>query len=185
MKRILRFLVAVVSVAAMMFTTSCKKQEEDLSLSEPKLTIDQSDLKFEEFGDDKAINHFDLIFYPYKSYSQIRSNLKSNVKDIRAVYDASFSILPTNDVNLIADEINKSGIKTLSHNITSPRNGDLLSINNYLRLNATIATNSKVTAVERDLIVDNIKIALARNIKTLRRKIIKRNKNENTPSQFK
>ena len=55
MKRILRNLVAGISIATMMFTTSCKKQEEDLSLSEPKLTIDQSDLKFEEFGDDKAI----------------------------------------------------------------------------------------------------------------------------------
>ena len=55
MKRILRNLVAGISIATMMFTTSCKKLEEDLSLSEPKLTIDQSDLKFEEFGDDKAI----------------------------------------------------------------------------------------------------------------------------------
>ena len=55
MKRILRNLAAVVSIATMMFTTSCNKQEEELSLSEPKLTIDQNDLKFEEFGDDKAI----------------------------------------------------------------------------------------------------------------------------------
>ena len=55
MKRILRNLAAVVSIATMMFTTSCNKQDEELSLSEPKLTIDQNDLKFEEFGDDKAI----------------------------------------------------------------------------------------------------------------------------------
>ena len=48
MKRILRNLAAVVSIATMMFTTSCNKQEEELSLSEPKLTIDQNDLKFEE-----------------------------------------------------------------------------------------------------------------------------------------
>lgn len=55
MKLILRILAAVVTVATMMFTTSCKKQGEDLSLSDLKLTIDQNDLKFEEFGDDIAI----------------------------------------------------------------------------------------------------------------------------------
>ena len=55
MKLIFKILAAIVSVATMMFTTSCNKQEEDLALSDLKLTIDQNDLKFEEFGDDTAI----------------------------------------------------------------------------------------------------------------------------------
>ena len=55
MKRILRIFAAVVSIATMLFTSSCNKPEEELNLSEPKLTIDNSDLKFVEFGDDPAI----------------------------------------------------------------------------------------------------------------------------------
>ena len=39
MKRILRILAAAISVATMMFTTSCKKPEGELSLSELYLFI--------------------------------------------------------------------------------------------------------------------------------------------------
>ena len=105
---------------------------------------------------EQAINHFDIVFYPYKSYSQIRSN----VKDIRAVYDASFRYSEDN-FGTIDQLLSTQNIKTISHNIKKPDVGDVLSINNYLRLSATIATNAKVTADEGAIIIDKIKIALA------------------------
>lgn len=110
-----------------------------------------------------AIDHFDLVFYPFKSYSQI----KSNVKDIRAVYDTSFTYSDSKFTD-ISRRLEDAGIKNISHNIVLPspgakpgEPGDILSINNYLRLSATIATNAKVSEVERLVIIDNIKIALA------------------------
>ena len=105
---------------------------------------------------EQAVNNFDIVFYPFKSYSQIRSN----IKDIRAVYDASFAYTetPRKDIEI---RLNDEELKTISHNIKYPNAGDILSINNYLRLSATIATNSKVTVDEGTLIKDNIKKALA------------------------
>lgn len=105
---------------------------------------------------EQAINHFDIVFYPYKSYNQIRSN----VKDIRAVYDASFTY-SEDKLGDIEQQLASQDIKTISHNIKKPEIGDVLSINNYLRLSATIATNAKVAADEDTIIIDKIKIALA------------------------
>ena len=127
-------------------------------------TIDTQIVDTQVVDEDYAIDHFDLVLYPFKSYSQI----KSNVKDIRKVYDASFSY-DASLVNRITDILddNNSDVKTIAHNFKSPRvasegtHGDILSINNYLRLNATIATNSKITREEGTLIIDKIKIALA------------------------
>ena len=104
------------------------------------------------------IDHFDLVLYPFKTYKQITSNVKSNIEDIRPVYDASFTYSETN-IASIADAI--KDVKTVAHNIKTPDIDDILSINNYLRLNVTIATNTKVTQDEGDIIKDNIKIALA------------------------
>lgn len=103
-----------------------------------------------------AISHFDLVLYPFKSYTQIRGN----VRDIQATYDAAFkySAQSFNDVKSKLDELN---IKTIAHNIVAPRSQDLISINNYLRLNAIIGTNAKITAEEGTLLIESIKIALA------------------------
>lgn len=104
----------------------------------------------------RAIDHFDLVLYPFKSYNQI----KSNVKNIREVYDASFNY-NLGVFNTIKNSLETNNLNTISHNIISPRDGDILSINNYLKLNANIATNSKITTEEGALIIDKIKIALA------------------------
>jgi hypothetical protein len=105
---------------------------------------------------EQAISNFDIVFYPYKLYNQIRSN----VKDIRTVYDNSFKYSEDN-FDTIKQELLSKDIKTISHNIKKPDIGDVLSINNYLRLSATIATNTKVTTDEGAIIIDRIKIALA------------------------
>ena len=114
--------------------------------------------------DKYAIDHFDLIFYPFKSYNQI----KSNVKSIRNAYDSSFTYTDK-DVDELKRRLSADSFKTISHNIKTPRIagvdgsefGDIVSINNYLRLNMTIATNSKITVDEGDILKDKIKIALA------------------------
>ena len=104
--------------------------------------------------DTPAIDHFDLVLYPFKSYNQI----KNSVKDIQAVYDKSFEYDPNSSIKT---NLEQSDIKTIAHNIISPRSQDIISINNYLRLNAIIGTTSKVTVEEGKLLIEKIKIALA------------------------
>ena len=101
-----------------------------------------------------AIDHFDLVLYPFKSYTQLRNN----VKDIQAAYDKCFEY---NSKAQVKKNLEQSDIKTIAHRINSPRTKDLVSINNYLRLNAIIGTTSKITAEEGSLLIDKIKIALA------------------------
>lgn len=104
--------------------------------------------------EESAINHFDLVLYPFKAYNQIRNN----VKDIQEVYDSSFRYDPRSTTSIVSrlDEF-----KTIAHNLKSAAEGDITSINNYLRLNAIIGTTSKITAEEGVLLVEKIKIALA------------------------
>ena len=103
-----------------------------------------------------AIDHFDLVLYPFKSYNQIRGN----VRDIQEVYDASFKYSPVSFTN-VKNKLEALNVKTIAHNIVQPREHDIISINNYLRLSAIIGTNSKVTTDEGTLLIENIKIALA------------------------
>ena len=104
--------------------------------------------------EENLIDHFDLVFYPYKNYNQITSN----VKDILPVYENSFKYSESN-LDVIKSRLSEN--KDIAHNITKPRPGDILSINNYLRLNAFIATTTKITVEEGEFIIDKIKVALA------------------------
>ena len=117
-----------------------------------------------EVEDTKArIGHFDIVLYPYKSYNQV----KTGTSNISAAYDNSFRY--TNSQVALSKRLDSEDIKTISHNFIAPepgdkdnkKIGDVLSINNYLRLSAIIATNSKVSEDEGALIKDNIKMALA------------------------
>lgn len=102
------------------------------------------------------IDRFDIVLYPYKTYNQI----KSDFKDIQQTYENSFtySSAPISDINL---KLNNGKFKTLAHAIKTPEEGHITSINNYLRLNATISTTSKITSEEGLIIIDRIKAALA------------------------
>lgn len=107
------------------------------------------------------ISHFDIVLYPFKSYNQIRNN----IKDVQEAYDVSFKY-DKNSFDLIKNQLNNGtgngpAVKTIAHNIVSPRANDLISINNYLKLNAIIGTTSKVTEEEGSLLKEKIKIALA------------------------
>lgn len=115
-----------------------------------------TDVSVTETTYEPAIDHFDLVLYPYKSYNQI----KSNIKNVGAAYDASFSY--TEDgLSSIKGQLNHEQTKTIAHNLKTPRINDILSINNYLRLNALISTNTKLTVEEGAIIIDKIKIDLA------------------------
>ena len=107
---------------------------------------------------ESLINHFDLVLYPYKSYNQIRNN----VKDVQEVYDSSFKYSQSS-FKSIENKLNNSELstKTIAHNIISPQEQDIVSINNYLKLNAIISTTSKITAEESSLLIEKIKVALA------------------------
>lgn len=117
-----------------------------------------------------AIDNFDLVFYPFKSYNQIKNN--SNIKNIREVYDASFTYT-TLDFQEIKSRLETEQVKLIAHNLISPRAterngagetlriGDVVSINNYLKLDATIATNTKLTSDECNSIIESIKMSLA------------------------
>lgn len=106
--------------------------------------------------EEQAMNHFDLVLYPFKSYTQI----KSNVRDVRSVYDSSFTY-SSKAFNEVEARLRSEDIKTIAHTMVAPRINDTISINNYLRLNATVATTSKITIEEGAIIIDKIKIALA------------------------
>jgi hypothetical protein len=102
------------------------------------------------------IDHFDLVFYPFKSYNQIRSN----VKNIQEAYDSSFRY-SSEDFAAVQQRINSLNLKTISHNIIAPRENDIISINNYLRLNAIIGTNYKLTNEEGILLKETIKVVIS------------------------
>ena len=105
------------------------------------------------------IDHFDLVFYPYKTYSQIKNNIQYP-SDIPPIYNASFEY-SRDKFSTITDVLESDKLNTVAHNFISPRAGDVVSINNYLRLNVTIATNAKVSKAEGDNIIFNINKALA------------------------
>lgn len=103
--------------------------------------------------DKPLIDHFDLLLYPFKTFTQV----SSGTKDLVTPYNNSF--IYTEQRN---DEIKAvlHDIKTCAHNFDTPSVGDLVAINNYLRLNALIATSARVSEAEAESILTNVKVAL-------------------------
>ena len=140
-------------------TETIKEQRTETIEKQRTKTITNTTTDTKVIDEERAIDYFDLVFYPFKSYNQI----KNNVKNIRDVYDASFTYSPSGITEIQRRLDDDDSVKTIAHNIKTPRYEyrDIISINNYYRLNATIATNSKITVDEGTIIIDNIKIALA------------------------
>ena len=99
------------------------------------------------------IDHFDLLLYPFKTFTQV----SSGTKDLVEPYNKSFTY--TEQMNREIDAA-LAEFKTCAHNLTTPTDGDIISINNYLRLNALIATSTKVSEIEANSILQNVKVAL-------------------------
>lgn len=95
-----------------------------------------------------AMNHFDLILYPFKTVQGL--NTKNE-------YDGSFKYDNAN-YREISSELEV--YKTISHKLNLPTNDEIICIKNYLRLNAKITTMTKVDNIEWKVILDNIKTAI-------------------------
>lgn len=107
------------------------------------------------------ISHFDLVLYPFKTYNQIKNDLTGIVSNVRKVYDSSFDYTASKEIKDTITGIIEDETKTIAHEFITPKPGDIVSINNYLRLNAHVATNFKITEEEGNTIKQRIKIALA------------------------
>ena len=106
------------------------------------------------------LNNFELVLYPFSTYT----NVSEKTNSIGDLYNKSFKYNePTiNDKDFTTGLTELlSEIKTLAHVFKLPESGDIVSINNYLRLDAIISTVDKVTGNEAQTILNNIKIALA------------------------
>ena len=99
------------------------------------------------------IDHFDLLLYPFKTFTQV----SSGTKDLAGPYNSSFTYTEKMNREI---ETALADLKTYAHNLKTPEVGDIVAINNYLRLNALIATSTKVTEAEAESILQNVKVAL-------------------------
>lgn len=99
------------------------------------------------------IDHFDLVLYPFKTFNQVSSGTKELVKPYNNSFE--YSELMNREIAASIDEF-----KTCAHNFVTPAEGSLVAINNYLRLNALIATSNKVSEIEAKSILQNVKVAL-------------------------
>ena len=121
-----------------------------------KLIIDRNapiELEAEVPVQRPLIDHFDLLLYPFKTFTQV----SSGIKDLAGPYNKSFTY--TEQVNPEI-ETALADFKTCAHNLTTPAEGDVVLINNYLRLNALIATSTRVSEVEANDILKNVRVAL-------------------------
>ena len=99
------------------------------------------------------IDHFDLLLYPFKTFTQV----SSSATDFVTPYNKSFTY--TEQMNAEIDA-SLADFKTCAHKLATPAEGDIVAINNYLRLNALIATSTKVSEIEAKSILNNVKAAL-------------------------
>ena len=93
-----------------------------------------------------GVSAFDLILYP----------LNPMLSRTQESYNRSFT--PLLDQSPIREAIEAS--KSISHDYKDLRANDLYLIKNYLKLNANIATKTKVNNYERLNIIENVKNAL-------------------------
>jgi hypothetical protein len=105
-------------------------------------------------GDDKPlIDHFELLLYPFKTFTQVHHS----TDDLVSSYNTSFTYTnkKNSEIAAMLDDV-----KMCAHKFVDPSVGDLVAINNYLQLNALIATSTRVSEAEADDILKNVKVAL-------------------------
>lgn len=124
----------------------------DTSRGVNQLIIETGDDVLTEI-EEPLIDHFDLVLYPFKTFNQVSSGTKDLVKPYNSSFE--YSELMNREIEASIDEF-----KTCAHNFVTPAEGSLVSINNYLRLNALIATSNKVSEIEAKSILQNVKVAL-------------------------
>ena len=98
-----------------------------------------------------AIEHFDLILYPFKTIYGLNDKNE---------YISSFKYNAENYNRINYDLKNN---KTLAHNLKLPAPSDIACIKNYVKLNAEITTVKKVTLADELDILSNIYKAIYEN----------------------
>lgn len=98
-----------------------------------------------------AIEHFDLILYPFKTIYGLNT------------YDEYVNSFRINTENVHRINYNLKNSKSIAHNIVTPNDDDIACIKNYLRLKANITTVKKVTTTEERDILNNIYTAIYRD----------------------
>jgi hypothetical protein len=130
---------------------------QDASLLEP-ITIELPNATSEgstavKYNENK-IEHFDLIFYPFKPIYGLNNKTE---------YKNSFKYTAENMQKIKADlALNK----TIAHNIVDQTNKEaknVACIKNYLKLRARVSTTKKVTLIEESEILNNIYKAIYKN----------------------
>ena len=121
-------------------------------IAENKLTI-YTDKPVEVETEVPLIDHFDLVLYPFKTFTQVSSGTEDLVKPYNKSFE--YSELMNREI-----EASLADFKTCAHNFATPVDGDIIAINNYLRLDALIATSNKVSEIEASSILQNVKVAL-------------------------
>ena len=114
--------------------------------------IDKANTKTETTTEEKEINNFELLLYPFKTVYGVNNSSE---------YENSFKIDTT-----VVDPLIKPGIeeaKTISHEIKTPNGSEIACIKNYLKLNARITTTYKVNAIEEESILKNIYTNIYKN----------------------
>lgn len=107
-------------------------------------------------GSSDVINKFDLLLYPFTTVRGLQT---------QSEYENSFK-QDSSNVSLILSKIEEN--KSLAHNIITPADSglapsEIFCIKVYLRLNAKIITTRKVTYVEEQNIIDNVKTSIFTN----------------------
>lgn len=97
------------------------------------------------------LNNFDLVFYPFKTIYD---------KTSKSEYINSFKYT-TEKLSDIEEGISRN--KTLAHTIKTPKATDIVCIKNYLKIDAKIATVSKLTFNERQNLLNNVYKAIYSN----------------------
>ena len=103
--------------------------------------------------EEPVIDHFDLLLYPFKTFTQVSSGLKDLVGPYNKSFTYNEQIKPEIDAAL-------ADFKTCAHNLATPEEGEIVAINNYLRLDAHIATSARVSEIEANDILKNVRVAL-------------------------
>jgi hypothetical protein len=114
-----------------------------------QLNITQNDKGTEK----PLIDHFDLVIYPFKTFTPVSYGTTDLIKP----YNRAFTYYENMNREIAAA---CEEHKTCAHEFVTPKYGDVVAINNYLRLNALIATSNKVSEIEAESILQNIKVAL-------------------------
>ena len=103
----------------------------------------------------QAMTPYDLVLYAFKVFSM--SDYNSNYYWV--AYDNSFTPVST----AIRDEIKTDieEVKCISHTWNDPTSDEVYCFKNYAPLNVVITPYNKVTEVEKDEIIDNIRKAIS------------------------